>query len=179
MSSRSISDLTAFYHRHIDEVMALHQEALLIQNLSLAGEFLGLFEALLSSHIEIEDSLVLPLFEQQGVESRWPSLLYFKEHEKIAMMLAKIKDQFGLLANKQSADLRRAILSLLDYEKSFKGVLEHHTEREEQALLPDLEKVLDSKQLEELTTRAKKSWHSLSEKQGQTLERLRRQLDLV
>lgn len=178
MSFSLICDLTAFYHRHIDEVMMLHQEALLIQDLPLAGEFLELFEALLSSHIDIEDTLVLPLFEQQGVQSRWPSLLYFKEHEKITAMLAKINEQFSQLENKQGAQLRRAVLSLLDYEKSFKGVLEHHTEREEQALLPDLEKALNSDELEKLSSVAAEHWHALREKQQGTLEMLRAKLDL-
>lgn len=179
MSLDTLHDLTAFYHRHIDEVMLLHQEALLLQRLPLAGKLLKLFEELLLAHIEIEDGLVFPLFDEKVAQSRWPSLLYYKEHEKIVAMLVKITDQFHQLEALEGSALRRAVLSLLDYEKSFKGVLEHHTEREEQALLPELEKALDGEQIVTITLDAGNRWHDVREKQQQALESLRSELDQV
>lgn len=173
----SIHRLTEDHHRLMDKVLALHREALLIQNLNTASELLSLFDELLTSHIEVEDKIIFPLLDKHAIQSRWQSTLYYKEHEKISSMLASVKQKSIDLTDKQGRDLRREILLLLDYEKSFKGVLEHHTEREERALLPDLDNALNSTQLSKLIKEIEEKWLPINEKQSSSLHRLEKTLE--
>jgi hemerythrin-like domain-containing protein len=181
MSFDSVYGLTAFFHRHLDEVMLLHQEALLLQKFSLAEQLLMLFEDLLLAHIEAEDRILLPLFEKELLEkeqfeSRWPALLYYKEHEKILAMMAKVKQKFALIAALEGSEQRRAMLALLEYQRTFKNVLEHHTDREEQALLPELDMHLGADKLAETIGAVEQQWQRLYDQQARQLESLRQQL---
>lgn len=48
--------------------------------------------------------------------------------------------------------------SPLDKEKTFKGLTEHHEEREEDAMLKELDKKIDSKHVKQLVSDIKYTW---------------------
>lgn len=124
-------------HSFMEETFLLHQEALLEKNLPLALQLLTLFEQQISHHILFENNHLLPLHQECVTEPRWGSHVYEAEHKKIISLLRGIQQQLQTLIN--SSFDRRDIIELLDQEKTLKGVIEHHEEREESALLPELE----------------------------------------
>ncbi|RKZ49438.1 MAG: hypothetical protein DRQ58_02050, partial [Gammaproteobacteria bacterium] len=46
----------------------------------------------------------------------------------------------------------------LDKEKTFKGLTEHHEEREEEAMLEELDEKLDAKYIKQLASDIKYTW---------------------
>lgn len=124
-------------HSFMEETFALHQEALLEKNLPLAQTLIALFEQQISHHILFENNYLLPLHSECVLEPRWGSNVYEAEHKKIISLLRNIQQQLQDMIN--TGYNRRDIIALIDQEKSLKGVIEHHEEREESALLPELE----------------------------------------
>jgi hemerythrin-like domain-containing protein len=168
----SISDMVSFFHRDMDEYILLHQEALLVQDIELAKSVFALFRNMLESHIDIENRILFPLFESHleinglsaacnalptdcdndntSNQPRWPLFLYQKEHDKLLMMMDKAERMVNSLhAMSDSSQQRRAILQVLEYQRSFKNVIEHHEEREEIAFLPELDKALSDMVIKE------------------------------
>lgn len=124
-------------HSFMEETFALHQEALLEKNLPLAQQLLNLFEQQIRHHILFENNHLLPLHNDCVSAPRWGSHVYEAEHKKIISLLQGIGQQLQNLIN--TGCTRRDIIELLDQEKTLKGVIEHHEEREESSLLPELE----------------------------------------
>ena len=56
------------------------------------------------------------------------------------------------------SQLRRNIIALLDKEKTFKGLTEHHEEREEDAMLKELDEQLEQSLINELISDIKFTW---------------------
>lgn len=54
--------------------------------------------------------------------------------------------------------LRRNIIALLDKEKIFKGLTEHHEEREEEAMLKELDEQLEKNHVKQLVSDIKYIW---------------------
>lgn len=147
----SIEALTQYCHQVLDRVIISHQECLIEQNLDLAQQSYELYCQLMQSHIEIENTLIFPLWlelldTKDKTAVKWPFVIYEKEHEKLLKMLAKAQsflDRCHDLKG-QKGQRRRAILEALEYQRSLKNVAEHHEQREEQGLLPELEQALDA-----------------------------------
>lgn len=158
MPSLSLLALTADYHETIDALFILHQECLLEHALVEADLVLSHFKTALAAHLEAENQWLLPSYESLQIEKRWPASLYQKEHAKLAQMLQKVERYMDTLAGKQSRRYRFAMLDLLDYERSFRNVLEHHEEREELALLKDLDEHLSAGRLQELYEKCEQHW---------------------
>jgi len=136
--------LTTSFHRLLAQLLTMHQEALLIDDMVLAHNIFDLFVDALQRHLDVENKLLLPLHRELVREHRWPLLVYEKEHDKLLQMVARIRRELAALAAVQGRARRLALLEVLDYQRSFKSVMEHHEEREEQALLPELDACVDS-----------------------------------
>ncbi len=171
MPPATLHALVSSQHRHLDELMLLHQEALLLQDIPLATRFLDLFDSLLSAHIEAENQHLIPALARQP-SPRWSALLYQKEHEKITAMLQKIQTQLQALPGLTGQPLRRAILALLDYERAFKNVMEHHEEREETGLLRELDAALPEAETRHLIQTLQPLWDPLVRQQQNLLPAL-------
>lgn len=133
----------------MNEILHLHQEALLVQDLPLAISFLRLFKSLINTHIEWEESHLLQLHEDLVDEPQWKTLIYREEHGKIRDLL---KEVFVRLNQTPVTNNRRWTIEILDYERVFKNVLEHHEEREEKGLLIELDHFLKKHQQDKLIT---------------------------
>ena len=68
------------------------------------------------------------------------------EHDKIQELMESTENYLIQLGDIQpdSRNLRKNIIAFLDREKTFKGYCEHHQDREEQGLLPELDKLTDN-----------------------------------
>lgn len=147
-------------HLELRELFARHQEALLQGEFDDARRWLDYFHTYQKAHMKIEEAYLFPEFEKIKRTSRWDGSLYEKEHDKINKLYDNVvKDLDWLSEQKLSeSELRRNIIALLDKEKTLKGLNEHHEEREEDALLKELDEQLEQRQLKELKLDIKLTW---------------------
>jgi hypothetical protein len=134
-------------HQGLVEFFLLHQEAVLLGRFDEAIQLLNCYMELHHLHMSFEDEKLIPKLEELGDRGRWPASLYSDEHAKLQELMGKTEDYLlsiskGQLSNK---DLRRNIIAFLDKEKSIKGLCEHHQEREEAGMLPELDRETDTK----------------------------------
>ena len=124
-------------HHDMDELLLLHQEALIEQDMVEALARFEVFHARLRAHIELENCELLPLHEALPTP-RWRTQVYALEHDKILELAAKIHERLQSPVLKRGQAQRRWIIDLLDSERTLKNVVEHHEEREEKGMLPEL-----------------------------------------
>ena len=125
-------------HQEMDELFLQHQEALLEQDWSRARARYAAFHTLLKSHIELEDSVLVPL-HQQLARPQWRTLVYTAEHDKVLEIAQIMADRLHSAVPEEKGQRLRWIIQLLDDERTLKNLLEHHNEREEKGMLPELE----------------------------------------
>lgn len=147
-------------HLELHELFARHQEALLQGQFDDAKEWLEHFSNCQKAHIQIEEGYLFPEFAKIERISRWDVSLYEKEHEKIKALYQNVSDDLDWLSEQDltESQLRRNIIALLDKEKTLKGLLEHHEDREEEAMLKELDEQLEERLLKELQLDIKMTW---------------------
>jgi len=152
-------------HIELRELFMRHQEYLLQGKFEDAIEQLEQFSACLEAHMELEENYLFPEFARIERKSRWDVELYETEHVKIRRMHEHIVAELEWLHAEQlgASDRRRNIIALLDKEKTCKGMLEHHEDREEDAMLRELDEQLPEEALEELTAKITVIWHETIE----------------
>lgn len=134
-------------HAEREELLLLHQEALIEQDLPAALARYEAFHACMRAHIAFENSELLPRHAQLA-GPRWRTQVYALEHDKILELAEKLHQRLrqavagtageGAAAAWPAPARRRWIIQLLDDERTLKNVLEHHEEREEKGMLPEL-----------------------------------------
>lgn len=172
------SDLPATvrrYHHYLDELLLLHQEALLEKDIALALGFWRLHGEMLRLHIELEEALLLPALERAVDAPAWAANLYRAEHRKVLQLADKLGDALGAIELREPT--RRELIALLDKQRSYKNVLEHHEEREEKGLLPELAAALQEREISEMNSCCGEAWQALQERQLATVRRLTSCLD--
>jgi hemerythrin HHE cation binding domain-containing protein len=147
-------------HLELRELFMRHQEALLQGDFEEAIECLNTFKIFLSAHMKIEENYLFPEFVKIERASKWDVSLYEKEHDKINQLYNNIAEDLEWLSEQDLTDsqTRRNIIALLDKEKTLKGLNEHHEEREEEALLKELDEQLEQRQLKELKLDINLTW---------------------
>ena len=143
MSDKSrLTQVIAERHQELDELFLLHQEAILLGRLDDAIQLLSCFGELHHMHMSFEDEKLIPKLAGLGGQRRWPASLYADEHAKVQELIGKTRENLLSLSKVQlpNKDLRRALIAFLDKEKTFKGLCEHHQEREEAGMLPELDR---------------------------------------
>jgi hemerythrin HHE cation binding domain-containing protein len=147
-------------HLELRELFMRHQEALLQGDFKEAKEYLNTFKIFLSAHMKIEENYLFPKFAKIERASKWDVSLYEKEHDKINLLYNNIEEDLEWLSEQDLTDsqMRRNIIALLDKEKTLKGLNEHHEEREEEALLKELDEQLEQIQLKELKLDINLTW---------------------
>lgn len=147
-------------HLELRELFMRHQEYLLQAKFERAIDCLARFHACLDAHMELEEKYLFPEFARIERKSRWDVDLYETEHEKIRRMHDHIMAELEWLhaESLNASDRRRNIIALLDQEKTYKGMLEHHEDREEEAMLRELDEQLTPERLENLISRINTGW---------------------
>jgi hypothetical protein len=137
-----------------------HQEALLQGHFDDAVTVLIHYDVCHQAHAQLEEDYLFPEFAKIERQSKWDVSLYEKEHEKIASLFGNISDDLNWLRDQQLSDsqLHRNIITLLDKEKTFKGLTEHHEVREEDAMLKELDEQLEQSHIKELISDIKSTW---------------------
>jgi len=170
-------NLLNHYHQRLENLFLCQQEALVEQRFELASQLLTHYQALLSAHIELENSLLLPLHEKVE-KPRWASSLYKREHERILTLLSRAKEKLNAAQLEEGRSPRRLVIELLDYQRTLKGVLEHHEQREEQGLAPELSTMLEGSEQSKLAAQLGAAWQQYFAERQDTLNALLTQLDL-
>lgn len=168
---QGLAALVGACHDYLGELLALHQEALIERDLPLALELWQLHAAMLRGHIDLEDRVLLTAHARWVEEPAWATRVYRGEHRKILTMGEALGRRVAV------ADPgRRAVIALLESERSFKHLLEHHEDREEQGLLPELESAAPGAELAVLDALCRPCWLEQMAGQAGGLERLRARL---
>jgi Hemerythrin HHE cation binding domain len=147
-------------HLELRELFARHQEMLLEGQFDAASIWLEQFTVCQSAHMQIEEKYLFPEFEKIERQTKWDGSLYQKEHEKIKQLRDNIEENLEWLMNQEldESQKRRNIIALLDKEKTLKGLNEHHEEREEEAMLKELDEQLEQRALKELKLDINLTW---------------------
>ena len=142
-------------HHGFDEAFLRHQDALMVRNAAGAAAQLERFARMLLPHLELEEELLLPIFEQRGkaIVGASPAVFH-AEHRKIRSGLEDLKRRTAELescgpGNACQATLRQ-FLALIDREYLFKDYLKHHDLRERNALYPELDRITTAEERTEL-----------------------------
>lgn len=144
----SILALTQYFHGRLAEVFALHQELLLCAQFEAAELSFESFVSFLNLHMEHEERVLFIAHDtlaEHGEPLRWPAKIYRAEHDKLRAMINRQRQQIKQLlamSEASASELRRQIITVIEYQRVFKNVLEHHEEREEMALLLELDRHL-------------------------------------
>ena len=151
-------------HLDLQELFLQHQEALLLGEFEQAKVCLEGYRQCLQAHMQLEEQHVFPAFTTIERKSRWDVSVYEQEHEKINSLYETLVTDLTWLMQQQlnASQKKRNIIALLDHEKTFKGLTEHHEEREEDALLQELDEQLDQKIIGELITKLDSAWKQIT-----------------
>jgi iron-sulfur cluster repair protein YtfE (RIC family) len=125
-------------HIELNELFNRHQRALFTRDVDLAVSTLARFNRQLERHIEYEERKLLPLYADKSAETAGGTLEIFQaEHRKLredATNLMRLTESLY-----DSEDLVGSAIDLLDGETLFKGLLHHHSAREQNLLFPRLD----------------------------------------
>ena len=147
-------------HFHLDELFLLQQEALLQAKLDNALIILRSYKTCHDLHMRFEDDKLIPEYASLPDQGRWNATLYQQEHQKVLELYEKIEHGLNCLIEQdlKPSQLRRNIIKLLDRQKSFKGLCEHHQEREESSLFVELDRQSDANWRAEMRTSFSEIW---------------------
>jgi|TARA_B100000315_G_C14457225_1_gene531983 hemerythrin-like domain-containing protein len=161
LDNTKLTEVIAQRHQELDELFLLHQEAILLEKFDAATKLLSCFKELHALHVGFEDKQLIPKLDGLVNQRRWPASLYTSEHAKIHELMEETEKNLLSLSKGQlsNQDLRREIIALLDKEKTFKGLCEHHQEREEKGIFPELDKQTDEKWRIEIIKPFLKEWN--------------------
>jgi uncharacterized protein with PIN domain len=145
------------FHQALEVLLLRHRLALMRTDLSEATRAFRHFAALLNRHLADEEDLVLPPYEAnppaEGYERGAGPTVFRAEHQNILGHLLRLEGALAGLAEVGKSELPVACLKLLDREKVFADLLEHHDLRERQYLYPALERLLGEEEKLELLER--------------------------
>ena len=147
-------------HEHLGELFLLHEECLLERRFGDALTVLQLFQQKHHAHMNFEDKELLPRYVDMDEPGRWGARIYQAEHGKIVQLLNNLLERVVALTQ-QTEVSHRDVIELLDQEKTFKNVCEHHELREEECLLMQLDQHLDGALKNELAASFGAIWQSL------------------
>lgn len=144
-------------HAALDVLLLRHRVALMRAEIDEALRIYRRFRILLQRHVADEDELVLPIYAQNapaaGYERGAAAAIYTAEHENILAHLARLEDGLIHLGEQRGEARIVGSLALLDREKVFTDLLEHHDLRERRYLYPTLERILGEEEKTELLER--------------------------
>jgi hypothetical protein len=169
-----LTEVVAQCHQELDELFLLHQEAVLLGSFDEAIQLLNCFKELHHLHMGFEDEKLIPKLDTLRNRGRWPASLYTDEHAKVQQLMGKTGDNLLSLSKDQRSNkhLRREIIAFLDKEKTFKALCEHHQEREEAGMLPELDKHTDIEWRASIIEPFLKDWNDCMERNMKIVNRI-------
>lgn len=121
-------------HRECDDVFTEAEAAVAKENWSLAAQKWPLFTKELALHLEAEETILFPKFEQETGMIAGPTQVMRMEHEQ---MRALIKDLDNGIANQNKTDF-------LGFSETLMVLMQQHNMKEEMMLYPMTEQHLSN-----------------------------------
>lgn len=156
-------------HEDIRRWFLYHQECLLLRQDVYSAQCFQAFSLYLTEHMQYEDTVLFPAFLRAEHSLQWAINVYQKEHDKLRKMLHENQIMLDEYLAMQGRVKRLALLELLNKQRTFAHVMEHHEQREEQDLFLKLDEVtLDD---------ALRQWHQLEQKLKMQTQTLAKEVD--
>jgi hypothetical protein len=152
-----LSDLLVVHDR-TEALFLRHQELVLERRLFEAGSHLRAYRALVELHMRHEEELLLPIYLRAEPSRRWPGVLYTGQHQRMRELLDGAAARLEALGNNVHS---RELIALLDYERTYKHLVEHHDGAEREGFFPALEHIVDDADHAALATRCLDEWYGL------------------
>lgn len=144
-------------HTKLDEHFLSHQELLLERRLVEAAGALTRYVHLLELHMRHEEELLLPIYARATPARRWPLVLYTGQHQRMRELLLSASERLAALTRKERV-LARDIIELLDHERTYKHLAEHHDGAEREGLFPALDRLTSPDEQAQLVERCWNEW---------------------
>lgn len=135
-------------HGMLTRMFALHQQTLVTRAWARAAHLLEHYQQRLRRHIELEERYLLPYCADTKTHGRWPARVYTLEHRRLEELLDKASTRLAIARRRGVQPA--ALIMLLDQEHALKHMLEHHHQREDQALFIELRDALPPEVREQL-----------------------------
>lgn len=143
MTDRTFLELEQV-HAKLDELFLRHQEALVARQYERALTFLDTYEQGLRTHIHHEEQKLLPLYEQRrnsvAISPSVAANVFSAEHARMVQILGDVRVAVAKIAEAKDPTIQ-ALIDLLDFECTFKRLVEHHNTREHNVLYPCLDQI--------------------------------------
>jgi hemerythrin-like domain-containing protein len=139
-------------HDELKELFLSHQVALLALDLELAHERLLEFRREIEKHMQVEEELLLPVYNRAGRIPGGPVEFFTGEHKRLLEFLSRFDE---MLTEMESGTDNRArkIIELFDAEAVFKSLLEHHDLREQNIFYPVLDEITTEQERQQLLSK--------------------------
>lgn len=139
-------------HERLTELFLSHQEALLWLDVKTAVVRLQMYQDELAAHMQIEESLLLPVYRRAGSIPGGPPEFFTGEHQRMREFLARFAATLSEMESDRTNLLRR-IIKLFDEQATFKNLCEHHDQRERNIFFPALDRVTTEAERRDLIAR--------------------------
>jgi len=138
-------------HQWLDELFLAHRTALLSLDISQAKLLFDRYETNLLAHMKDEEESLIPIYGARISDVPGGAVeLFIAEHKKIRGFLAEFRQALRELRNQKGLALKHKAIELLDREGMYKGLLQHHHAREQNALYPWLDLLTSVEERENL-----------------------------
>lgn len=136
-------------HAVFEELLWLHQEALLERDCALAADIWQAWFERLRAHARAEEAWLLPCLESAAWEAPWPARVYRAEHARLQQLADAHRAALAERAAGKGPG-RRETLGLIAAARRVADMSAHHEQREEEGLFPLLEANLPATALQAL-----------------------------
>ena len=134
-------------HQWLDELFLAHRTALLGLDLSQAKLLFDRYETYLVLHIKDEEESLIPIYGARISDVPGGAVeLFIGEHKKIRGFLAEFRQALRELRSQKGLALKHKVIELLDREGMYKGLMQHHHAREQNALYPWLDLITSAEE---------------------------------
>jgi len=140
-------------HASLHESFAVHRDLVVLRDFPRALEALDRFEQDLRVHMDQEEKVILPLYEERigHVRGGDPQFFYL-EHRNILRNLDRARESLRRLIRESKSGAREAHV-FLEEESLLYQLLEHHDLREKNVLYPRLSDALSPSEREDVLAR--------------------------
>ena len=123
-------------HRSCDKAYAQLEDAIVDQDTENAKVFFKLFSDLTNLHLEKEEEILFPAFEEASGNSMGPTQVMRMEHTQMRDMIKRIGELLGQDASKENIKKVQGLLETLMI------LMQQHNMKEEQILYPMTDRAL-------------------------------------
>ncbi len=147
-------------HNHLDGMFFEHQRKLLRYEFSSALDLLRRYETALVTHIEDENTHLLPIYAERGEQLKGGAVqMFYDEHEKLRAHVEQFAEVIEQLPDDPEQD--KKLIWLLERESFFKKLCDHHDIRETRFLYPELDRITTETERIDLLSRVTCSFEAI------------------